>query len=253
MSSIVKTYAPVAGLVNGNFSADFKVNGELGQNMMPKLSTVNADGLIKILQAALTGSKLISGITSLTKLDDTDQVTLKDVSMSVSIKDGKLSVKPFDAKFGNYKTTIAGSTDLDGALDYKLKMDVPAGKLGSQFNNFVSQYSGTKSDPNTNIPLTIGLGGKYNSPLPKLLMDDQKKQAQTAVTNAAKEEGTKALEKAVKGTDAEKLVNNLLGKSKKDSAASDTTKTTSPNNADDAKKKLEDDAKKKIQNLLRRN
>lgn len=249
ISSIVKTYAPVAGLVNGNFSADFKVNGELCANMMPKLSTVNADGLVKILQASLTGSKLISGITSLTKLEDTDQVTLKDVVMSVSIKDGKLSVKPFDAKFGNYKTTIAGSTDLDGALDYKLKMDVPAGKLGSQFNNFVSQYSGTKADPNTNIPLTIGLRGKYNSPSPQLLMDDQKKQVQTAVTNAAKEEGTKALEKAVKGTDAEKLVKDLLGK-KDSTAVSDTTKA---GNADDTKKKLEDDAKKKIQNLLRRN
>lgn len=251
MSSIVKTYAPVAGLVNGNFSSDFKLNGELGQDMMPKLSTVNAEGVIKIIQAALTESKLISGITSLTKLEDTNQVSLKDALLSFTIKDGKLNVKPFDAKFGSYKTTIAGSTNLEGTLDYTLKMDVPAGKLGSQFNSFVSQYTGAKSDPNTNIPLTIGLGGKYNSPVPKLLMDDQKKQVQTAVTAAAKEEGTKALEKAVKGTDAEKIVNNLLGKSKKDTTASDTTKTT--NTVDDTKKKIEDDAKKKIQNLLRRN
>jgi len=251
MSSIVKTYAPVAGLVNGNFSSDFKINGELGQDMMPKLATVNADGVVKIIQAALTESKLVSSITSLTKLDDTNQVTLKDAMMAVTIKDGKLSVKPFDAKFGNYKTTIGGSTDLDGTLAYTMKMDVPAGKLGAQFNSFVSQYAGTKADPNTNIPLTIGLGGKINNPTPKLLMDDQKKQAQTAITNAAKEEGTKALEKAVKGTDAEDVVNSILGKkTKKDSTAADTTKNTT---TDDTKKKLEDDAKKKIQNLLRRN
>lgn len=253
MSSIVKTYAPVAGLVNGNFSSDFKINGELGQDMMPKLATVNANGLVKIIQASLTQSKLISGITALTKLDDTDQVTLKDVTMAVTITDGKLTVKPFDAKFGNYKTTIAGNTNLEGALDYTLKMDVPAGKLGTQLNGFIAQYGGSKSDPNATIPLTIGLGGKYNNPVPKLLLDDQKKQAQTAVTNAAKEEGTKALEKAVKGTDAEKIVKNLLGKGKKDSTAADTTKSTAPNTVDDAKKKLEDDAKKKIQNLLRRN
>jgi len=252
MSSIVKTYAPIAGLVNGNFSSDFKINGELGQDMMPKLATVNADGLVKIVQAALTESKLVSSITSLTKLEDTNQVTLKDAVMAVTIRDGKLSVKPFDAKFGNYKTTIGGSTDLDGTLAYTLKMDVPAGKLGAEFNSLVSQYTGAKSDPNGNIPLTIGLGGKINNPSPKLLMDDQKKQAQTAITNAAKEEGTKALEKAVKGTDAENVVNSILGKkTKKDSTAADTTKNT--NAVDDTKKKLEDDAKKKIQNLLRRN
>jgi len=251
MSSIVRTYAPVAGLVNGNFSSDFKINGELGQDMMPKLATVNADGLVKIIQAALTESKLVSSITALTKLEDTNQVTLKDAILAVTIKDGKLNVKPFDAKFGNYKTTIGGSTELDGTLAYTMKMDVPAGKLGAQFNSFVSQYTGTKSDPNANIPLTIGLGGKINSPAPKLLMDDQKKQAQTAITNAAKEEGTKALEKAVKGTDAEDVVNSILGKkTKKDSTAADTTKNTT---VDETKKKLEDDAKKKIQNLLRRN
>jgi len=124
--------------------------------------------------------------------------------------------------------------------------------LGSQLNGFISQYSGSKSDPNANIPLTIGLGGKYSNPVPKLLLDDQKKQAQTAVTNAAKEEGVKALEKAVKGTDAEKIVNNLLGKNKKDSTKADTTKNATPG-VDDTKKKLEDDEKKKIQNLLRRN
>jgi uncharacterized protein involved in outer membrane biogenesis len=252
-SSLIKTYAPVAGLVNGNFSTDFKLDGELGKDMMPKLSTVNGSGLIKIAQAALKDSKLISGITSLTKLNDTNEVTLKDVLMSAAIKDGKLSVKPFDVKFGNYKTTIAGSTNLDGVLDYTLKMDVPAGKLGSEFNGLLAQYSGKKNDPNSTIPVTIGLGGKYDSPSTKLLMDDQKKQVQDAATNAVKEEGTKAIEKAVKGTEAEKLVKDILGGGKKDTSKtkSDTAKTTT-NTTQDLKKKAEEEAKKKISNFLKR-
>ncbi len=252
-SSLVKTYAPIAGLMTGNFSSDFKLNGELGQDMMPKLALVNASGLVKIAQASLKESKILSGITSLTKLDDTNQVTLRDVIMSVTIKDGKLSVKPFDVKLGSYKTTIAGSTALDGDLDYSLKMDVPAGKLGSQFNGLISKYNGTKSDPNSNIPLTIGLGGKYDNPKPKLIADDQKKQVEQAVTNAAKEEGTKALQKAVKGTEAEKILDGILGK-KKEPAKTDTSKTTSttPTTTKEVQKKAEDEAKKKINNLLRR-
>jgi uncharacterized protein involved in outer membrane biogenesis len=254
-SSLIKTYAPIAGMVAGNFSTDFKLDGEIGQDMMPKLSTVNGSGLIKIAQAALKESKLISGITSLTKLDDTNEVTMKDVLMSAAIKDGKLSVKPFDVKFGSYKTTVAGSTNLDGVLDYSLKMDVPAGKLGSQFNGLIAQYSGQKADPNKNIPVTIGLGGKYDNPTTKLIMDDQKNQIQTAATNAAKEEGTKIIEKAVKGTDAEKVVKDLLGGgSKKDTSKTktDTAKTTLPTTTKEVQKKAEDEAKKKIQNLLKR-
>lgn len=244
VSSLVQAYAPVAGLVNGNFSTDFKLSGELLQNMSPNLGTVNGAGLIKIGQAALKESKLISGITSLTKLDDTNEVTLKDVLMSASISDGRLSVKPFDAKFGSYKTTIAGSTGVDGSLDYTLKMDVPAGKLGTQFNSIVSQYTGGKNDPNSTIPLTIGLGGNYANPSPKLVMDEQKQQAKEAVTAAAKEEGTKAVQQIVKGTEAEKTVNRILGRS--DSTATDTTKAVStPQQVENAKDAIKGLLKKK--------
>jgi hypothetical protein len=251
-SSIIQSYAPIAGIVNGNFSTDFKINGELNKDMMPNLATVNMDGLFKIAQAALKDSKLVSGITSLTNLDDANTVTLKDVLMSASIKNGRMGVKPFDVKFGEYKTTVAGSTGLDGSLDYTLKMNVPAGKLGAQYNALIAKYSGGKSDPNSEVPVTIGLGGKYDSPSPKLLMDDQKAAAKEAATNAAKEEGTKAIEKAVKGTEAEQVVKDILGGSKpKDSTkvVTDTTKTTP---SQDVQKTVEDEAKKKIQNLLKK-
>jgi uncharacterized protein involved in outer membrane biogenesis len=250
-SSIIQSYAPIAGIVNGNFSTDVKINGELNKDMMPNLATVNMDGLFKIAEAALKDSKIISGVTSLTNLDNVNTVTLKDVLMSASIKNGRLGVKPFDVKFGDYKTTVAGSTGLDGSLDYTLKMNVPAGKLGAQYNALIAKYTGGKSDPNGEIPVTIGLGGRYDSPAPKLLMDDQKAQAKDAATAAAKEEGTKAVEKAVKGTEAEQVVKDILGggKTQDSTQVADTTKTTV---TDDAQKKVEDEAKKKIQNLLKK-
>jgi len=246
--SVVKTYAPIAGLVNGKFGTDFKIAGELQQDMMPKMETVYGAGLIKIAQASLKQSKLVAGVTSLTKLDNTDEVTLKDALMSATIERGVLTVKPFDASFGNYKTTVAGSTALDGTIDYRLKMNVPANKLSSEFSALTSKYTGAKSDPNAPVPVTIGVGGKYNDPKTRLIMDEQKEQAKEAVTNAAKEEGAKALQKAVKGTEAEKIVGGILGK--KDTASTDTTKTTTP--AQEVKKQVESEAKKKIQNLLKK-
>lgn len=241
-SSLVRTYAPIAGLVNGKFSTDFKINGELSQDMMPNMATVSGGGLIKIAQAALTESKLISGLTAVTKLSDTDQVTMKDVLMSASIKDGKLSVKPFDVKFGNYKTTVAGSTALDGALDYTLKMDVPAGKLGAEFNNLLNKYSGSKNDPNAPIPVTIGLAGKYDNPSFKLVGTEQSKQVQDAATNAAKQEATKAIEKAVKGTEAEKIVGGIL---KSDTTKPDSLKTKEEKQVEGAKTLIKGLLKKK--------
>lgn len=232
--SIVKTFAPVAGLMHGNFSTDFKVKGELLETMLPNLKTVGGDGLVKIAQASLKDSKLISGITSLTKLDNTNEVSMNDVLMSASIKDGRLSVKPFDVKFGSYKTTVAGSTGIDGSLDYKLKMDVPAGKLGSQFNSFVS---GGKSDPNATVPVTIGLGGSFLSPSPKLMMDEQKQQVKDAATAAVKDEAKKQ---------GDKLIGEILGKPKADTTKKDSTKTATPTES------LKKEAASKIQNLLKK-
>lgn len=251
-SSLVQTYAPIAGLVNGNFSTDFKLSGELLPNMTPNLATVNGGGLIKIAQAALKESKILSSITSLTKLDNTDEVTFKDVMMSATLKDGRMSVKPFDVKFGNYKTTVAGSTGLDKSIDYTLKMDVPAGKLGTQLNSFIASKTGAKTDPNGTIPITIGLGGTVTDPTPKLLMDEQKEQVKEAAVETAKEEGAKALEKAVKGTEAEKVVKDILGTSKDSTKATPADSTATTPTAEDAQKKLEEDAKKKIQNLLKK-
>jgi len=252
--SIVQNYAPVAGLVNGSFSTDFKIKGELLQTMMPNLKTVNGEGLVNIAQATLTQSKIISGITSLTKLDDADNVSLKDVLMSAKITDGRLSVKPFDVKFGSYKTSVAGSTGLDGSLDYALKMDVPAGKVGAEVQSFINKNTGA-NNPTDVVPLTIGLGGSYNSPKFNLVADEQKQQITEAATNVAKEEGQKALEKAVKGTEAEKYVQSVLGTGKKDSTTSakpDSSKAAAPGSTQDVKKQVEDEAKKKIQNLLKK-
>lgn len=247
--SVVKTYAPIAGLVNGDFSTDFKISGELTQEMMPNMATVNGAGLIKIAQAALKGSKLVSGVTSLTKLDNTDEVTMKDVLMSATIKDGKLSVKPFDVNFGSYKTTIAGSTGLDGTIDYTLKMNVPANKVSAQLTSFTNKYTGASSDPNQPVPVTIGVGGKYSDPKTRLIMDEQKEQAKAAATAAVKEEATKKVTELAKGTEAEKIVGSILGGDKK-AAGTDSTQTTTPK--EDLTKKVQEEAAKKVQNLLKR-
>jgi hypothetical protein len=248
--SIVKTYAPIAGLVNGDFSTDFKINGELTQQMMPNMATVNGAGLIKIAQAALKDSKLVSGVTSLTKLDNTSNVTMKDVLMSASIKDGRLSVKPFDVTFGSYKTTVAGSSGLDGSIDYTLKMNVPANKLSSQFTSLTNKYTSAGADPNKPVPVTIGVGGTFTDPKSTLLMDEQKEQVKEAATAAAKQEAAKKATELAKGTEAEKVVSSILGGDKK-ATGTDSTKTTTVTK-EEAAKKVQEEATKKIQSLLKK-
>jgi uncharacterized protein involved in outer membrane biogenesis len=250
--SVIKTYAPVAGLMTGNFGTDFKINGELGQDMLPKMGTVNGAGVIKIAQASLMQSKLIAGVTSLTKLSDTDNVTLKDVLMSASIDNGRLTVKPFDVKFGSYATNVAGSTGLDGTIDYTLKMNVPAGKVGTALQGYANQITGG-TNVSKDIPVTIGVGGTYADPKPQLVLTEQKNAVKDAVKEevkqtteavkqevkeAAQEKAQEAVQEAVKGTDPKDILNKVL---KGDSTKKDSTGT-----------KEVEQLKNKVNNLLKK-
>ena len=253
--SLVKAYAPIAQLVDGKLSTDFSVSGLLDEEMMPELSTVTGEGLFKIAKATLTDSKLLQGLTSLTNLSSsaTETATLKDVLMSAAIEDGKLKVKPFDVNLGEYNTTVSGATSLDGTIDYNLKMNVPASKLGSQFSGLITSFTGGSAGDDTMIPLNIGMGGTYNNPKVQLLASEQKQQATAAVKDKAKEEVKNVasdLLDNVKDDKAKDLVGSLLGTNKTDSAQA--TPADSAAQTTDLKKKLEEEAKDKIRSLFKK-
>jgi hypothetical protein len=128
---------------------------------------------------------------------------------------------------------------LNGVIDYALKMNVPAGKLGSQLQGFINQNTGS-NNPTNEIPVTIGLGGTFKDPKTTLVSQEQKQQVKDALTNAVQEKGKEVLQKAVQNTPAKDIVNNLLGKK-------DTTKTDSTKKAP-----VQDLLQNKLQNLLKK-
>ena len=160
----VQKLAPIAKNVNGKFATDFKLSGGIGADMMPDFSTLSGGGIIKVLQASIEDSKIISGVTKLTKLNNTDEVNLKDLVLNAQVKDGRLHVAPFNVNLGNYEATIAGSNGIDGSLDYTIKMDVPAGAVGSAVNNALASLTGKQATNSSTIKLAFGVGGTYDDP-----------------------------------------------------------------------------------------
>jgi hypothetical protein len=188
----MKKFAPVSKLIDGNFSAKMKMNGELGKDMMPLYNTMSGAGALKIAEAALKGNKALSGISALTKVNDLDPLALKNVLVNFHIADGKLAVDPFDIKAGQTKMNVSGNQSLEGALDYVVKMDVPAGAIGSSVNGAIGKLTGGNSSGSENIKMDVKVGGTASDPKIGLLGSSVKEQAKeavkTAITNKAKEE-----------------------------------------------------------------
>jgi hypothetical protein len=132
--------------------------------MMPVLSSLDGKGLLKVAEAAYQNSPLLQGITSLTKLNDINTLQLRNISIPIEIHNGVMDVRPFDVRLWDYQANIQGSTGFDGRINYLINMQVPAGKFGAQANALLATISGTGANESTIIPVSINLGGTYNSP-----------------------------------------------------------------------------------------
>ncbi len=179
----VKAFAPIASEITGKVSTNISFSGLLSQNMMPVLSSIDVQGILKVAEAALKDSKILSEITSLTRLKDANLIQLRNLSIPIVIEDGRIEVKPFDLKLWDYETNIQGTAGFDGSINYLLNMQVPAGQFGAQANSILSTLSGTETNASTLIPLAINLSGTYNQPKISLAGGNS---IETLLTNALK-------------------------------------------------------------------
>lgn len=160
----IRTLAPIAEKMNGTFSTDFRIAGLLLPDMSPDMNTVDGKGIIEIDDASVQDSKLIGAITQVTKLNNTNDIKLKDVQIQAEIKNGRVFVQPFDINIGNFNTVVAGSNGIDGSLDYLMKMTVPAGAVGTAVNSAIAKLTGGSDNVSSNIKINLNVGGTYDDP-----------------------------------------------------------------------------------------
>jgi hypothetical protein len=164
--TIVKYLMPLAQFLLGSINSKFNINGELGQDMMPKINSLNADGLMKILRGEVTqDNPLVQKFVEATKLNKIKDTQLNNLLMQFEIKNGTFEVKPFDIKFDDYKITASGSHGLTGSMDYAIVLDVPAGKTGEAFSNIFQKWTGKSLEGSDRVKFDLALGGNLKNPV----------------------------------------------------------------------------------------
>ena len=167
--SIVKKMAPVTESMTGSFDTDFSISGLLTEAMMPDYTSITGQGIIQVLKASLGQSGIISELGSVSKLANFSTASLEKVKMMAEIREGRLFVKPFKLKLGDYETEIEGSTGIDGSVDYSLGIDVPAGQIGAQLNGLLASLTNNNDITGSDIKLDLGLAGSYADPKVSLI------------------------------------------------------------------------------------
>ena len=236
--------APLAQNINGDFSTLFKINGKLGNDMMPILESLSGAGAVAIKDAALEGVKVLNKMSSLTKISELNNPTLKDIKFDASITDGKLNIKPFNFKIAGIPATLDGSTSLSGQLNYNMKMDLPAEKLGSSLSAKYTSLTGSNT-----IKIPFSISGTYNDP--KVSMGEGESNLTEQIAEQAKEklkdEGKQVTDSAKEALkkEAENLLTNLKDTSKNNQESVKESVDEVKDAAKDALEKLNPFGKKK--------
>jgi DNA-binding transcriptional MerR regulator len=220
--------------------------------MMPIYEDMQGAGLIKIAQAAVSDVKLLSAVSNMTKLNNSDgEVSLKDLLLSAEIKSGRLYVEPFDMTIGGRKATIGGSTGVDGSLDYAMAMNVPSGQVGDALNSALASVPGMSNAIGNDITMNLGISGTYDELKVKLLSANPTGASGSGVKDALKQQAADKLneqkEAATAKVEAAKdSVSAVINEKKEE------VKEEIKEEVDKAKEETTDKAKDALKGLLKK-
>ena len=202
----VQALAPVAKYATGNVTVALKLDGTLGQDMMPLFSSLTGGGTLQTSQLALHDFPAMERIVAATSLQILDNPTMRDLKAAFQIRDGRLNLKPFDVKVAGTTIRVAGSNGFDQSLQYTLGLRVPRSLLGSGANQAMSNVlakagaAGIDLGSAAEIPLNIQLGGTVTSPTVNLdvasVASSVTKGVQQAVTGKVSAEALQLIQRA---------------------------------------------------------
>lgn len=237
---MMKSIAPIAGVINGKLNSTIQLSGDLQNDMTPNLKTISGDLEGQLLSTTVNekNSALLSQLSSKVKFLDPSKLNLNDVKASLSFKDGKVTVKPFDIKYQDINVTIAGSHGFDQSMNYNVKFDVPAKYFGSEATSLLTKLTPSDQKKIDNIPVNAVLGGNFKQPK---ITTDMQQASKNLANQVLKMQKDKYIDK---GTSA---LNNLLGGNKANATKTDTTKTTAK---EDLKNTVKDKASDALKGLF---
>lgn len=253
----LQAFVPFLAYMQGRFDASASFGAELNNEMRPVLPTVESLGGLIVDNIRIEGFKPFSEVSSLLKISELNNPTLKSITPKYEIKKGRFILAPMKMNVGPYPATISGSNGLDKTLDYTMTISLPAGKVKQQTATALSKL--LKTPINTAnasaVDVAVHIAGTPDNPKITTsladLVQSQVEEVTNAVGDAAKqrlEEEKQKLEQKAKEAEeaARKRVEEEQEKLRqKVREEEERLKQKAREEEEKAKKKLEEELKKR--------
>ena len=167
----IRKFAPAARGIDGKVNVQMKYESQIGNDMLPVISTIKGTGKLRSDGVTLVESATYDKMKEVLKLGDNYSNTFKDLNISFSISNGRIYVRPFDARAGNIKMNISGDQGLDQSLNYLVKTEIPRSDLGGSLNSLIDNLSsqaaklGINYKPADILKINVKITGVFGNPV----------------------------------------------------------------------------------------
>lgn len=121
-----KRIAPIAQFLTGKFNTDLGMEGELGKDLMPVFSTLNAVGLIETFNAFINNFKPLEEVANKLNIKDLKNFNITNTKNLFEIKNGAIVVQEFPYQLKDIGLRIGGNHQIvDQIMDFNIKTKVP--------------------------------------------------------------------------------------------------------------------------------
>ena len=259
----VQKLMPIGKFISGKINSKLTLNGKLGQDMMPEISSLTGNGSLQLLEGALKKFAPVEKLAQTLNVNELSNFSMKDVKTFIEFANGKVLVKPFHVKLKDIDMEIGGMHGIDQTIDYAIAMKLPRSLIGSQGNALINNLAQQASNKGVNVKmsdvinLNVKMGGTITNPQIKTdlkeaagdIAADLKQQATDfakqkidSAKNELKDSANVIKSQVIKSAKDE-LAKQLLGN--KDSASSGKP-------LDNTKKNAEQTVKNTLNNLLKK-
>lgn len=239
---MLKSVAPIAGVINGKLTSTINVAGNLdAKEMTPDLNSLTGNLLGQLLSTTINenNSKLLTALDSNLKFIDLSKLNLNDLKAALTFENGKVNIKPFNLKYQDIAIQVGGQHGFDQSMNYNINFDVPAKYLGSDVTKLLNNLSPGEANKIT-VPVNAIVSGTFSNPK---ISTDVSKTVSNLTTQLVKQQKDKYVKQ---GTSA--LENLIKGNTKQ---TTDTTKTSAPKTNQETKKQAEDALKNTVNKTVK--
>ncbi len=204
----VQAFAPVASYAVGNISAELRLNGVLGPDLLPQLEVLSGLGSFQTVGIRLQDFPPLDRLADALQMSQLNDPGFVDFGSTLVIRDGRLHVSPFTVAVSDIAMNISGSNGLDQSLDYRLALEVPRSMLGSGAERVVTSLisqagrTGVELRPTDVITLGAALTGSIMNPAIAVDFRGVAASAGRGVEQAVRQEADRRVEEMEQRLDA---------------------------------------------------